>query len=393
MASLTGIDVVWTTTPYTVTIARSTGNALIQVEGPGVDGNPNYVYSINLSDLHDTFRDFEDSEEGIVKPDIHSWTDPKTIGGVTLAAVLEIRPDYQIEFEDGQYAVVLDGANQNISDLLVVNQVSIRSKNSAGLQNLDTLLASAYQDAVHVHTVNGQAGTSVPLGTRNSPVNNLNDAYDIADALGISTFILMNDQTIPGDLVLGEGHTFRADNINTVITVPSGADVTDSVFENMTIEGTLDNNNTVDRCIVLDLGYLNGYIVNSGLIGTITIGGMDQLSIIDCESLIAGGVGTPTIDMGGSGNSLAVRGYNGGLKLMNCVSPAGISIDMDSGRVIVDPTVSGGDIYIRGVADVTDNSTGGNIYDQTINKTLSGLGTPTATISIKDMILIGELAK
>ena len=56
-----------------------------------------------------------------------------TVGGVTLARVIEIINDYVVEFEDGQYAVNLIGANSNVADRTVVNQVSVRAANSAGL--------------------------------------------------------------------------------------------------------------------------------------------------------------------------------------------------------------------------------------------------------------------
>ena len=59
------------------------------------------------------------------------------LAGVTLARVVAIINGYTITFEDGNYGVNLDGANSNIADVTNLNQVQIRSFNSAGLISVD----------------------------------------------------------------------------------------------------------------------------------------------------------------------------------------------------------------------------------------------------------------
>lgn len=77
-------------------------------------------------------KDIED-DQGMPYPDTHRHNPPVSLGGVALARVVEIINGYSVTFEDGQYAVNLTGANNNISDVTNVNQVSIRASNSAGL--------------------------------------------------------------------------------------------------------------------------------------------------------------------------------------------------------------------------------------------------------------------
>jgi hypothetical protein len=55
------------------------------------------------------------------------------LSGVTYARVIKIINGYTLTFEDGQYAVNLTGANSNLAEVANVNQVSVRSNNSAGL--------------------------------------------------------------------------------------------------------------------------------------------------------------------------------------------------------------------------------------------------------------------
>jgi hypothetical protein len=57
---------------------------------------------------------------------------------VVLAMVIEIINGYTVTFEDGQYAVNLVGANSNVGDKVNLNDVSVRSANSAGLIRLET---------------------------------------------------------------------------------------------------------------------------------------------------------------------------------------------------------------------------------------------------------------
>lgn len=91
------------------------------------------VYELDTDQFRLDLKDLEDSEEGMPFPTTHNHNTTVTVGGVTLARVIEIINGYTITFEDGMYAVKLTGSNNNISDVSNVNSVSIRSANSAGL--------------------------------------------------------------------------------------------------------------------------------------------------------------------------------------------------------------------------------------------------------------------
>lgn len=91
------------------------------------------LYELDVNDFRLWLKDLEDDEAGIALPTTHRHNTEVTLGGVTLARTVEIINGYSITFQDGQYAVRLVGANNNIADVLNVNQVSLRSNNSAGL--------------------------------------------------------------------------------------------------------------------------------------------------------------------------------------------------------------------------------------------------------------------
>jgi len=91
------------------------------------------VYELDTDQFRLDLKNLEDSDEGMPFPTTHNHVAPISLGGITLGRVIEIINGYTITFEDLQYAVNLVGSNNNISDVSNVNQVSIRSSNSAGL--------------------------------------------------------------------------------------------------------------------------------------------------------------------------------------------------------------------------------------------------------------------
>lgn len=91
------------------------------------------IRQLDLNDFHLWLRDWEDSDEGIARPKTHNHATEVTLAGLTYARTIEILSPYTVEFEDGQYIVNCTGANHNISDTKVANQVSLIVNNSAGL--------------------------------------------------------------------------------------------------------------------------------------------------------------------------------------------------------------------------------------------------------------------
>ena len=99
-------------------------------------------YNLDLDVFRNRLNDLQDDEQGITYDRVYVYTAPSTLGGVTYAAVVRIINGYTVTFEDGQYAVNLVGGNSNVGDVVNLNQVSVRSNNSAGLVSLSELLLS-----------------------------------------------------------------------------------------------------------------------------------------------------------------------------------------------------------------------------------------------------------
>ena len=339
-------------------------------------GGPTEIRQLNINDFRLQLNDLMDDVIGMHFPTNHVHVAPITVAGVTLARVVEILNPYVIEFEDGSYNVNIVGGNSNISDVTVKNQVGVNTANSAGLQDPFALQAAAFGSGeICIDATSTTTGTAFPFGTRGFPVNNVADALEIAQSRGIRNIRFLSNFTLSsGDF--SDGYNFEGDNPNVVLTINSAPDVMNCEFRNMTIQGDLDGGNTLRECVVLDLNYFNGFIFQCGLAGTLTLLGTSTATILQSFSLVAGGGSGqyPVIDLGGTQDTpLILRDWQGGIGIENCsVQNASSSIDLSSGRIIFDATVSAGAFTVRGLGDVEDNSTGTCVVtDKTINNTAS----------------------
>ena len=349
-----------------------------------IQSSPTEIRQLNLDSFRLILRDLEDSEEGIAFERTHAHNTSVTVGGVTLARVIEMINDYTVTFEDGQYAVNLVGANSNVGDVVNVNQVSVRSANSAGLQDLSVILSAAYQGEVCVDLTNGQAGTDVPIGTRTQPVNNFDEAKVIALKEGARTIRVLNSCTLE-NTDFSAGFVFTSDNPGVVtLTLAPSAQVQYCEFNNLSVAGTADGNNVYRNCVLQDIDFTSGFIFQCSLNGTIQINGGELLALLSCFSNRLAGTQQPIIDFNGNGQ-LILRDYQGAIELRNHTDASGdgdLCLDFSSGVCIIHSSVTAGLIPVRGVCRVVDNSTGtANVVDETVNNLVGTNATSLGVIN------------
>ena len=332
------------------------------------------VRELSLNWLRLALRDWEDDEDSIYMPKTHNHNTEVTLAGLTYARIIEILSPYTVEFEDGQYTVNCVGANHNLSDVKVANQVSLIVNNAAGLITNTAIEYSSFNGGVTIDVDNASgkasSGTLFPIGTPQKPVDNIDDAFAIAEYRGFPTFFVNGDLHLTASVPNLTGYRFIGDGMDrTVITIDANAVVIDCEYRDASITGTLDGNSRLVNCHIDDLVYVKGYVEQCVLApAIITLGGSDEAHFLDCWSGVPG-TDTPTINMGGSGQSLALRNYNGGIKLINKNGSDSVSIDLNSGQIILDSTVTAGTIVCRGIGKLTDNSVGANVLsDDLLNK-------------------------
>ena len=125
-----------------------------------VQSTPFEIRALDIDAFRLELKDIEDNVGGISFVDTHTHNTAVTVGGVTLARVVEIINGYTITFENGTYAVNLVGANSNIADVTNLNEVQVRSANSAGLTDLN-LAAAVWDTVIANHLTAGTTGRAL----------------------------------------------------------------------------------------------------------------------------------------------------------------------------------------------------------------------------------------
>lgn len=333
-----------------------------------VQASPTEIRQLDLNTFRLTLKELEGGETGMPYPNTHIHNPPVTVGGVTLARVIEIINGYTVTFEDGQYAVNLVGANSNVGDVTNVNQVSIRSANSAGLTFSEQINDQSFAGAVSLDMDYGLSGTSFPRGTPTDPVNNFPDADTIATARKIRKILLAGSLTTTGADDLS-GYTIEGVNLLNAIVIMGGSLAVKTAFCNVSLEGTQGpgfislRECNVDSVINFEGGMFQ-CIFNGGTVTLPAVPTTDfDISLYDCVSGIPGAV-KPILDVNGCTSDIQIRRYAGGLEIRNMTAANSMSIDLTSGSVLLDASCTGGVIVVRGTGSLTDNSAGTVVYEE-----------------------------
>jgi len=317
---------------------------------------PQEIRRLDLDAFRKELRALEADEFGRAEPTTHAHVAPLDLGGVIQARSVLLQNGYTVTFEDGQYAVNIEGGNTNLAALTNVNSVSVRPNNSVGLQDLSSLQAASYQGRVTYDADNGFVGTTFPIGTEGFPSSSLDDLFSIAQARGIKRVQLFSD------LALDRGvtdFTFFGATAKDASTFDFGGNEVDQCrFENLTLTGMGAGSFQADHCTLTSLAFafLTGDLFTCGLQDAILITTTGDLKAIDCYSEIPGAV-TPSVEIGTTG-SLQFRRYAGGIEIRGHEPGNVASFDFSSAHLILHPSCTGGDMVARGPFHVTRNDGG-----------------------------------
>ena len=220
---------------------------------------------------------------------------------------------------------------------------------------------ASFQNAVWVDINSPDSGTLYPRGTRQRPVNNLSDALSILAVQGFGRLGLLSSLTVGAGHNIEDVEIFGTSTSQILVTILPEALTERARFLNVSIQGELDGNTSILDCEIRNLHYVNGVIKRSTIRSdaTILIDGGANAEIVDCNSGPPENIESfPIIDMGGAGQSLSVRNFNGKLKITNKTGPEKISLDINSGHIFIDETVTSGIVVSRGLGRFEDHSTG-----------------------------------
>jgi hypothetical protein len=312
-------------------------------------------YSLDTNAFRISLKDLEDDEAGIIHPKTHNHNTVVSLGGIQYARIIEIINGYTITFENvgTPYAVSLVGSNNNILDVTNLNNVAIRSNNSAGLVQMREIQFNVFQGGIWVDFTTGTTSTVYPAGTPLQPVKYISDAVTIAQSYGFT------DLYINGNYALTTGDdvsNYRIIGTNPLLSYLTIG--TDALTENVEIiecivDGTLDGQAILRNCAILNLTYVTGFIFQCSIQGTVEIGGAMPANIMACFAGANGAV----INMGGTGHSLSLSNWTGDVRITNKTGPDIVNIHASASSVTLDATVTNGTgIHIDGTGQFVNES-------------------------------------
>lgn len=354
-----------------------------------IQANPTEIREQSLVTLFNLLREQEASDIGVLYPSILEYTKPLSLGGVTLAPAVNIINNYTLTFEDGQYAVNLVGANSNVADKVNVNQVSVRSANSAGLVQTREIEQAAFGNMIAINQTAGYSGTSYPIGTLQRPCNNLADAKFIAGLRGIDHFHIVGTFTVGATDVIS-GYTLMGNGAeNSIVTLTSGCATSKTTFESMSVSGRQNGETHYRNCDIGALTNVHCQFIQCRLIGPMEMhpNAADTSVFYQCYTGDVAGA-TFVVDLNNSPCHMSFNAFNGKMQFINMnKATAGIvTVNMNAGKILIDSTCTTGQIKVRGGGQVIDTSNGTIVDNDTSmalvwQQTIDGAATATDVLN------------
>jgi hypothetical protein len=295
----------------------------------------------------------------------------QTIAGQFAPRYFFLTNGWRIVVDSG--ADILVGTNLYTDELdspfIVSNNSTVSLNNSdAAVVNSEIAQNLDYGGIIHLNTNIGTSGTAYPNGTLAQPVNNIQDAKVLADTYGIKEIHIFGHVVIDVDL---EDFIIFGGNLNDIITL-NNISVDKTTFKQVLLQGSYIGEIAADNCILKDgLTGMNGYFQHCGFLGTLNFSPNSQCVLNDCHSQVPG-TSSPSFYLN-EGVQLSLRKYSGGLAIYNCQAGTTTTLEFLVGNCRLLTGNTDGQIVIRGIATLTDESEGTEVL-------IDGLITPNQKV-------------
>ena len=260
--------------------------------------------------------------------------------------------------------------NRTTGSYNVFLEQTVSSLVDSTVQQLEEIENSTYNGGVTIDqddiSGNAQPGIAFPTGSPGEPSNNLLDTHLILVARTLPKKLYIFGNLMLGDEANWQRHEFIGESaIKSLVTITPAANVANCEFYDCTITGTLDGNSHIERSVISNLTFVDGYVFRCALgPGIITLGTNTIASIWSCYSTVPGS-DAPVIDMNGTG-ILTLRDYKGSIHLKNYSGSSAHTVALAEGNIILDDTITSGIFVIRGDGHLRDTS-GNQIFSGTWN--------------------------
>ncbi len=336
----------------TISVDYPTGVISVQkVDLDLVQSTPTVIYNHSMINFWKALRTLEESADGRSFPIIIEYNPPTSVGNILLAPVVSLSDYYTVTYEDDQYAVNLTEANTNIGDRVNVNQVSVRTANSAGLTSSYAIEHASFNDVVTIDENSTNTGTVWPAGTGLKPLANITpDGFIIQEIRGLDTFFFKGNYTfvsgddITGLTVKGQGYT-KSSFVFSDLAVCASVDILGAF-----ISGSLDGGCNVEDCTIGALNFGNGQLTRCTLTtSTLTLGAGDS-HMLNCDTNNFASISLST------GSNLYCRNLKGGIVIKDSTDPTTIAFIQADGYIELDSSCTDGNFFLFGTAKLVNNS-------------------------------------
>jgi len=226
-------------------------------------------------------------------------------------------------------AVTLSSATLYVDQLIVGKTITNRSV--------------GYQDALIWLDTNGSNTNTVAYidGVADNPVSTIAAAYTLASSTNLKGIRFLAASNVTLTQSADKWRLVGQARINL-----GGQSIADAVFRNTyTVSGTsVGDDATFIECGIATSTLYHAYFTDCLLKGTITLIDSNEYFFDKCIDAVSNGTATLIF---GSGTNAYLRGYSGGIQINNMQAGSECIID-GAGRVIIDPSCSGGQLTIRG---------------------------------------------
>lgn len=315
------------------------------------------IRGLDLNAFRLELKDLEDSAAGMPFTKTHNHSTEVLLSGIVYARIVSIIPPYTVEFEDGQYAVSCTGANHNLADVKVANQVSLLINNAAGLISNSAIEYASFQNKVTIDVGSGFTGTVYPTGTATRPVNNLPDALLIATTRGLKILDLKSDLTVTTGQNVDEYEIVSDDW--SIITFNSGSSCVDTTFNKVSIYGVMSGEwNVMDDCWAYTITNFCGWMRNGTAFVDVTLAPgtiSNDFSCFfdDCLPMIPGDVSVLTMN---TDINVSFTNAHDLFQINNMAAGSMLSFGMLKATLTMDASCTGGTATIGGIGTLINNS-------------------------------------
>lgn len=305
--------------------------------------------------------------------------------GINLTAVgansTRVNRIFNCNMHDNTNYGVAVGAN--VEDTLIdsarIHHNGLGRVNDNGVDTHDTAIAAQTQDyghAVVIDVASGVAGSDFPIGTAKRPSNNLTDALLISATNGTSLLRIVGTLVVGGAESLDGFKVVGTNALVDTVVLTSGCSTAGTVFEDLIVTGAVDGGVLFEHCAISTLSNIGSDVKFSLfnecvlLEATLTfqagLATPQNIQFVNCVSGVAAAGGV-VLDFNGTTSKVAIRKHAGSFAVSNFTQAIPLTIDLHSGHVTLNASVTAGTISARGFGDLTDSSAGATVVNGMIN--------------------------